>query len=54
MSPREKLLSAALLLAIWAALVFTGKAPVDGFITMLRDALLGLGLFTATLSKPKE
>lgn len=47
-------MSAALLLAIWAALVFTGQAPVEGFVTMLRDALLGLGLFTAALSKPKE
>lgn len=43
---------AVVLVAVWAALVFTGKAPVDAFLEMLKDALIGLGAYHAGASFP--
>ena len=54
MSTALKVACAAALLGVWGALVFTGLAPVADFITALRDALIALGVFHATLTPPSR
>lgn len=54
MSHQLKFAAAALLFAAWGALVFMNMVPVDQFVTAIRDALISLGVFTATLANPKE
>jgi len=54
MTPLHKMIAAGLLLTTWAALVFLKMAPVADFVNVLRDALLALGVFTATVSIPRK
>ena len=54
MTPREKLLSAVLLFSAWAAMVAAGVAPAADFASALRDALLALGVFQATVTRPGD
>ena len=54
MTAREKLLAAGLLLAAWGGLVILGLTPVDAFVSALRDILIALGVFQATITNPKE
>lgn len=51
---RLKAIAAAALMAAYAALVFTGKVPASDFATLIRDALIGLGVFHVALTDPKE
>ena len=51
MSHQLKFAAAVLLFAAWGALVFAGMAPVDSFVAALRDALIALGVFQATITK---
>lgn len=52
MSPNKKMLAAALLLACWFGLVLAGQASAPDFVAVLRDCLVGLGVFTAALVSP--
>jgi len=54
MTPREKLLAVILLFTAWGGMVLLGYAPAEQFVSSLRDALLALGVFQATISNPKE
>ena len=54
MTSLQKMIAAGLLLAAWGALVLFNKAPATEFVTGLRDALVALGVFSATLTNPKE
>ena len=54
MTAIQKMIAAGLLLAAWGALVLMGHAPAPEFVTGLRDALIALGVFSATLVNPKE
>jgi len=50
----QKIICAGLLLSAWGALVLMDKSPAHEFVTGLRDALIALGVFTASMSNPKE
>ena len=53
MTTTQKIVCAGLLLAAWGLLVAFDKVPAADFVTTLRDALLALGVFQATVSTPK-
>lgn len=40
-----KFFAAFLLLAVWGIFAFIGKTSVEGFITAVNSALLGLGVY---------
>jgi len=40
-----KFISAAILLMTWGTFAFLGKTSVEGFITAINSALLGLGVY---------
>jgi glutamate-1-semialdehyde aminotransferase len=42
-----KFIGAALLYAVWGALVYFGKTPADGYITAITAGLAGLGIWHA-------
>ncbi len=44
---------AILLFMAWGGLVMNGLAPAADFVTALRDALIGLGVFHAALTQPQ-
>lgn len=52
MTVREKMFAAALLLIIWGLFVAFGKAPVNDYVTGIRDILIALGVFTASMTNP--
>lgn len=54
MTALQKILCTVLLFAVWIGFVATGQAPVAPLIDSVRDALLALGVFTASLANPKE
>ena len=54
MTTHQKFFAAVLLFTAWGALVVLQLVPVDQFVTAIRDALVSLGVFTATLANPKE
>ena len=54
MSTEYKAALAILLFMAWGGLVMNGLAPAADFVTALRDALIGLGVFHAALTKPGE
>ena len=54
MTTNQKFLAAVLLFGAWGALVVLHLVPVDQFVTAIRDALISLGVFSATLANPKE
>ena len=54
MTPREKAFAAAAIIAAWGGLVAIGLSPVDQFVQVLRDALIGLGVFSAAMANPKN
>jgi len=43
--PDVKCITAAVILGLWFVLVLTGKAPAGEFIDLLRNVLLGLGVY---------
>ena len=53
MTPKDKLIAAALLFAAWGGLVLAGMVPATDFTTAIRDALIGLGVFQAAMTNPK-
>lgn len=52
MSNREKLSLVVLIYAVWGLFAFDKLTPIDGFIQGLRDGLVALGVFQATLTIP--
>lgn len=54
MTAIQKLIAAGALFLAWGALVVAGLTPAPEFVTGLRDALIALGVFHATLTNPKE
>lgn len=54
MTAIQKMIAAAALLAAWGALVAFHMTPSADFVTAIRDALIALGVFTASMSNPKE
>lgn len=54
MTTNQKILCAVLLFGVWVSFVATGQSPVAPLISSIHDALVALGVFTATLANPKE
>ena len=54
MTTNQKFAAAVLLFGAWGALVVLQLVPVDQFVASIREALMCLGVFTATLANPKE
>lgn len=52
MSTRTKLIAALLLFTAWGVFAACGMTPVADFITGVRDALIGLGVFQAVIINP--
>lgn len=52
MSTNQKILVAALLFTAWGAMVAIDLAPAKDFVTALRDALIAIGVFHATVTNP--
>ena len=48
-----KLLSAAGLFALWAALVYLGKTDAGALVQGIQAALIGLGVYHTALKDPK-
>lgn len=53
MSNTVKTALIVLAFAIWGFFAYDGKTPVDQFIQALRDALIALGVFHASLTIPR-
>lgn len=53
MKTEHKAALAILLFMAWGGLVMNGLASAADFVTALRDALIGLGVFHAALTKPQ-
>ena len=54
MTPKMKMIAAAVLLAVWGALVALKLSPAADYVTGIRDALMALGVFTVAMTNPKE
>jgi hypothetical protein len=52
MNNKHKVIAAAIFLLIWAVLVAFKMVPSQGLVDMLRDMILGMGLYHAVLKKP--
>ncbi len=44
MTIQQKMLIGGALILIWGGFALAGLTPVDGFVSMLRDILVGLGI----------
>ena len=53
MTDNAKILLVVLIFVVWGGFVYTGLTPASEFIQTLRDALIGLGVFQATLTIPR-
>ena len=54
MTVNQKIFCAVLLFGVWIGFVLFDLTPVEPLISAVRDALLALGVFTASLINPKE
>lgn len=54
MNNTEKILIGFVLYLTWALLVAGDKSLTPDFVSFLKDALLGLGLYHVALKNPKE
>lgn len=54
MTDIQKAYAAIAILGIWGVLAGLSLTPMEQFVQVLRDALIGLGVFTATMSDPKK
>ena len=54
MTTTLKLACAVALIATWGGFALMGLTPVQDFINTIRDALIALGVFQATMTNPKE
>lgn len=46
-----KILCSIVIIVAWGYLVYLGKTPIDPFIQTMRDILVGLGVYGATVTK---
>ena len=54
MSANIKIAAAAALFLGWSLMAYLQLTPVEPLITAFRDALIALGVFTASMANPKE
>lgn len=54
MPQRHRMLASIALIAIWLGLVLAGLTPVQEFVSMVRDALVALGIYHAALKNPRD
>lgn len=54
MTDTQKAYAVIAILGIWGILASLALTPMEQFVQVLRDALIGLGVFTATMSDPKK
>jgi len=54
MTVNQKVFLAFCLFLTWGIFAFDDPALRPAFISSIRDALVGLGVFAATLQNPKE
>jgi len=50
----QKMIAGALILLVWFGLVIGGYTPAAEFVSVLRDTLIGLGIYKAVLVSPKQ
>ncbi len=48
MTTVQRILCVAAILSVWAFFAWTGRTPIDGFITSLQGTLVALGVFHIT------
>lgn len=51
---QQKLIIGGVILAIWGGLVLAGLTDAGSYVQLLRDILVGLGIYHSTLRKPGE
>ena len=51
-APSQRFISAVALFSVWGWMVYIGKAPAADFVSAVRDALIALGVFHASLASP--
>ena len=54
MTDREKYMMVLLMFILWGSFVYMGLTPAAGLIQAIRDCIIGLGVFTATLTIPNK
>lgn len=54
MTDIQKAYAAIAILGIWGVLAGLNLTPMEQFIQVLRDALIGLGVFSAAMANPKD
>jgi len=54
MTDTAKLLMVVLIFVVWGSFVYLGLAPASDYIQALRDGLIGLGVFQATVTFPRN
>ena len=50
----QKFIAGALILLAWGGMVIAGYTPAAEFVSVLRDTLIGLGVYKAVLTTPKQ
>lgn len=51
---QKKIYCAAILIVVWFLLVLNKLTPVQPFIDLIRDVLVGLGIYHTALKDPKS
>ncbi len=51
-SSTARIVMGMLILIFWGILAVMGKTPVADYINFLKDVIIALGIFHATLTKP--
>jgi hypothetical protein len=51
---QQKMIIGGVILAIWGGLVVAGLTDATSYVQLLRDMLMGLGLYHTALKKPGE
>lgn len=54
MTNQQKVLIGAALIAVWGGFAIAGMTPVDGYVSMLRDILVGLGILHVATGGGKQ
>ena len=54
MTDTQKAYAAIAIIGIWGVLAGLDLTPMEQFVQVLRAALIGLVVFTATMSDPKK
>ncbi len=54
MNDQTKVVMAGVLFVAWGGLVVSGMTPAEPFVSFISAALVGLGVFHTTLTKPGD